>query len=242
LDQINSNQTPDSWGTATGTLNGSGGSQNLPQLQATGCVYGQCINFDGSDDYINFGNGNLDITGNITVEVWVKSSRLWSPSNQTYVNILAKDDSSNGYALRVYERSGDLKTYIEFRLMSGGTASGGLMYNVPNNFSYQSWTNIVGTRDGTGIKLYVNGMLVATATDQAPGSNTNGLYLGFSAGGVSTYGYWPGVIDNVRIYDKAVPVSLIKEQYYAGLNSIYLKGGMTEEEYVRRIGTMAVAD
>ena len=53
---------------------GAAGSQNLPQIQAKeNCVSNTCLKFDGTDDYIDFGNIlNPSRIENRTYLFWVK--------------------------------------------------------------------------------------------------------------------------------------------------------------------------
>jgi hypothetical protein len=40
--------------------------------------------------------------------------------------------------------------------------------------------------------------------------------------------------DDVRIYNAVIPISQIKEQYYAGLNKLLANGAITKDEYLLR--------
>ena len=52
--------------------------------------------------------------------------------------------------------------------------------------------------------------------------------------------YWlNGRLDNIRIYDSAIPISQIREQYYSGLEKLLANGGITEEEYLDRTKDLA---
>jgi hypothetical protein len=47
--------------------------------------------------------------------------------------------------------------------------------------------------------------------------------------------YLNGYLDDIRFYRKSIPLSQIKEQYYAGLNKLLANGGITRDEYAERI-------
>ena len=98
-----SNIGEDTWGNNHGTLYGSAGSQNLPQLQSTSeCVFGTCLKFDGTDDYVDCGNGaSLNITNQITISAWVNPVT----SAHDGFNIVSKKTNwqdFNGYNLMIY--------------------------------------------------------------------------------------------------------------------------------------------
>src|SRR5581483_11362428 len=71
-----------------------------------------------------------------------------------------------------------------------------------------TWTHLAGTYDGTTLRLYVNGTQVGTAAKTGGiAVSTNPLQIG----GDSIYGqYFSGVIDEVRIYNRALSVTEIK--------------------------------
>jgi hypothetical protein len=48
------------------------------------------------------------------------------------------------------------------------------------------------------------------------------------------------MLDDVKIYNAAIPISQVKEQYYAGLNNLLANGGITSEKYQNRIGELAI--
>jgi hypothetical protein len=73
----------------------------------------------------------------------------------------------------------------------------------------------VGTFDGGALKLYVNNTLVQTATGQAPGGAANssigyGLMTRWDPGGL-----WGGKLSIVRIYDTALDLAGVLQNYNA---------------------------
>ena len=70
-----------------------------------------------------------------------------------------------------------------------------------------TWTYLAGTYDGGTMRLYVNGVQVASrAQTGAIATSTNPLQMG----GDSIYGqYFAGIIDEVRIYNRALSVAEI---------------------------------
>ena len=76
-----------------------------------------------------------------------------------------------------------------------------------------AWTHIAFTYDGTTQRLYVNGTQVATkATTGAIQTTNNPLWIG----GNQPYGeYFNGLIDEVRVYSRALSQSEIQSDMSA---------------------------
>ncbi|HYK50479.1 MAG TPA: LamG domain-containing protein, partial [Terriglobales bacterium] len=71
-----------------------------------------------------------------------------------------------------------------------------------------TWTHFAGTYDGMTLRLYVNGTQVASRAQTGPiAISTNALQIG----GDSIYGqYFPGKIDEIRIYNRALSATEIQ--------------------------------
>jgi fibronectin type 3 domain-containing protein len=72
-----------------------------------------------------------------------------------------------------------------------------------------AWTHIVGTYDGSTIKIYNNGSLAMSTAHAGTVSNPG---RAFSVGGYSSI-YWNGYIDDLRIYNRVLTASEIAGLY-----------------------------
>ncbi len=206
---------------ATGAVTDSSGKGNTGTIVkmatstavATGKI-GQALKFDGSNDYVEVGNGSsLNITGPITVSAWI------FPKNLTSGDIFVRgQDSSPAYFQYFLSLGGDGSM---FRISNGtlGFAAGNEAASQP---TINTWSHIVGLWDGTtaanGIKLYVNGVLksVGTATFSAMWSQpTWNAYMGADV--ENTRYYFNGLIDEVRIYNRALTPSEVEGLYNSGI-------------------------
>jgi hypothetical protein len=139
---------------------------------------------------------SLDLTTGMTLEAWV------FPTTTTGVRDILVKEGSNVDIFNLYARN--WRGRPEANVFMGGTnrvaESTALAANV--------WTHVAGTYDGSVVRLFVNGVQVASTTVSGPISTSTGP---LRIGGNSLWGeYFQGVIDNVRIYNRALTAAQIQ--------------------------------
>src|SRR6266513_5324897 len=105
-------------------------------------------------------------------------------------------------------------TYFLYASVSGYCGNGGVLAGFANTavctatpLAANTWTHLAVTYDGTTLSLFRNGVLVASrAASGAAPSSTGTLQIGASQFGE----YFNGLIDEVRIYDRALSASDIQ--------------------------------
>ena len=164
---------------------------------------GSALRFDGVNDYVDCGNDpSLNITDEITIEAWVDTSL-------SYQYIVGKYEEAAflqywGYGLFV---DGG---HAEFRI---GTTH--LYYNVKSTklINDSNWHHIVGVYDKMNLIIYVDGQQTAGghySGDISPASSSFKIgkcQMGFSER------FFNGVIDEVRVYNRALSQEEIKAHY-----------------------------
>ena len=150
------------------------------------------LEFDGTNDYVTIpDNSALDITGDITLEAWVKFDDLTGSQI-----ILEKSDGGASadfsYGLRMFSSK------IRFQLGNGDAS---VVLTAPNDAPIGEWFHISGVNSSGSMTLYINGVSVATGTITGNIYTNNdsliiGNYDGFSQ-------YFDGQIDEVRIWNDA---------------------------------------
>ncbi len=149
------------------------------------CIDGNCLWYDGSDDYAKV---NVDDwLGNFTVSQWV-----WANiSNQTtYAATFAIDDNAGSNQSFQHMISSS-----EWRLHNNQTMLFG-------DVTPQYWTHLVTVYDAGEIRQYMDGVLVNTNSFPNGSINNFDLYkLGVNRAGNS---YFEGMIDNLMIWDTAL--------------------------------------
>ena len=158
---------------------------------------GRAGTFDGDGDYLDCGNDeSLNITGPITIELWLKA-KSWGSGNGDY--FVSKAQSNQGYVLEQDAGS------VRFRLFEKGVLAGQATFPNP---SLNAWHHVVGTYDGTNLRLYLDGVLKDTSGTVPPITGTGGnLYISWWFG---AYGFFNGLIDEVKIYNYALTEEMVR--------------------------------
>ena len=168
-----------------------------PARSAAGCLehrrtYGGALSFNGVDSLVRVANSaSLNLGAAMTLEAWIQPTAAqsgWRTIVQREVDAYFLNASTAAAACGppAAAHSGGATVFV-----SGPTAS-------PVN----AWTHVALTYDGTILQLYVNGVQAASqARTGSIQASSNPLRIG----GNSPYGeYFQGLIDEVRIYNRAL--------------------------------------
>jgi hypothetical protein len=188
----------------TGTL-GGGTAAYEPSWQSAGkCKRGACLNFDGDDDYINIGHNSTIEPADVTIELWIKPTD-WDHAAVAGALLIKRSVESDGYFI-FYEAN----TYDTIHFDWGGNA---YRWNTGYVPPINEWTHMVFTRDTSGRKLFINGVLENSTVD-AGASVASGAAL--TIGGATTNYSYNGAIDEIRIYNYARTQEQIAWDYNKG--------------------------
>jgi len=208
-DNPNSSSIKDSSSNAN---NGTKYSSGQPTETDAKIARGQ--SFDGSDDYISItDSSSLNITGNVTLEAWVKLSNTSQSLYATAIS-LGSDSPSSGWGAGLRR----------------GTSQNGFYIYIPSSeysASFSSlntnWHHLVGVRNGTTVYAYVDGSLTSSSSCSS-GSlrHANATNIGTLLPYSTTY--INGIIDEVRIFNTAKSSAWIKASYHSTNNSLVSYG------------------
>lgn len=170
------------------------------------------ISFNGNYDVVNCGgsgvNGIYDLTASLTLDVWVKPTTL---RNNSFIITKGWGDT-----FQILANS----TKYEFDIY-GPTVS--VSHSVISTTTpvINKWYNIVGTFDGSNLKIYINGTLENTSAYSGPIYSSPGFNL--AVGNIShmiTSTTYPdkGFIGNIsvaKVYNIAISSSDVLQNYNA---------------------------
>ncbi|HTI34124.1 MAG TPA: LamG-like jellyroll fold domain-containing protein, partial [Miltoncostaea sp.] len=173
--------------------------------------YGRAVQLDGADDFVDLGNPTaLQMTGSMTVSAWVRSTAF--PSDDAAI---VSKRATQGWQLDITPDRGPRT--IGFKL----SASGGDMFRYgQTTLQTGTWYHVAGVYDATArtMHVYLNGQLddgtLAGTVAAAQVNSSANVDIGRRpSGGFLT----TGVIDDVRIYNRALSASEVLADMQTGL-------------------------
>ena len=180
-------------GTTTADASGKGHVGTLSgAMWTTSGKNGKALSFDGVNDFVSSPDAaDLDLTNRMTLEAWVKPAAL-----SDWNTVVMKEGTATTLAYSLYANNGKPRPSFTIRINADREAEGTVA--LPLN----TWTHLAGTYDGTTMRLYVNGVQVGT---RAQTGNVAASARTLRIGGNSIWGeYFNGLIDDVRIYNRAL--------------------------------------
>jgi hypothetical protein len=161
---------------------------------------GGALQFDGSDDRVHL--GALDVAGDaVTLSVWFKADRF---DHLSYHDARLISKASGSAEQDHYWMLSGIKsngTRLRFRLKTGGTTS--TLIASSGDLAAGAWIHAAAVYDGSSMKLYKDGVLVGQMpkSGNLSTSGSAGAFIGANPDG---YGPFDGVLDDVRIYGRAL--------------------------------------
>ena len=166
--------------------------------EAASGVSGRSGGFNGITSYANVLNPTSLQTDSMTIVSFIK------PTNLSGKKVIAsKISSNNGWELFL---DGNV-----LKLTSGSnTISATSSFIVAGN-----WFSVAGSVSGDSMKLYVNGKLLNTVASSQTSANTASDFL---IGKNATTGFFNGLIDDVRFYNRALSTLEINRTFDVYIN------------------------
>jgi len=169
--------------------------------------YGTALRFDGGaeEDCVTVAHSpDLELTGNFTMEAWVR------PEGSLFGDTILFKEFAEGTGPTYFLAIGfNEKGKLQGEFVESEEPEVTETVVSPKALPEYKWTHVAFSFDGAKQRLYVNGELVATNSATGGAVASSGpLQIGCAKGWESDY-FW-GKIDEVRIYDRTLPVGEIE--------------------------------
>jgi hypothetical protein len=207
LGESSGTSAADSKGSNTGTYT------NGPALALAGALAGDAdtaAGFDGTNDYVNVPYAAALNPAQFTVEAWVdptsgsgnwyEVASSWSNSGSRWIGYALEINPSNNWIVYVGDGS-----HVE------PSAVGPVRV-------LNAWTHLAVTYDGSTLRLYVNGTQAASTatTFYAGNSSPVAFEIGAEYANGTQGAFFPGVIDDVAVYNRALTATEVQLHYDSG--------------------------
>jgi len=174
------------------------------------------LSYDGAGDYVSVVNDpTLKITGPITLAAWVNFDSLGATSDWKGLvakwNHTAQGGSGWGYGL--FKASGTNQIAFITASAAGGGYADAQADDPP---ALNTWYHVVGTYDGSIMRLYINGELqTATGTQSSIYDNDEPVTIGTFE---TNNNFWlNGTIDEVAIWNRSLSGNEVLDIYKRGV-------------------------
>ena len=192
-------------GTVAYDSSGNGHDGNLTNgpTWTTGKI-GGALSFDGVDDYFDLGNSDLlKNKSNLTTSLW-----LWT--NETRSGNMELICLNLVYTTTIYTNN----SKNHFNSGNGSNWYGG--FETQGSISLSKWEHLATTLDSSGIKIFINGILDTTKSNNSIGASNYKTTFGAKDSGGSVVNCYKGLIDDVRIYDRTLSAAEVQALYNLG--------------------------
>jgi len=205
---------PGSYDVSLTVTNSLGTSQVTMEdyITITSLDYGNlALLFDGINDYVEVSNEEaFDFTTALTLELWIKPASL-----SGIQGVISKNFGNNAHPYQI--RLHDDEVLFGFYSNTIGWQP---VQTTSANLQVGQWYHIACTYNMTQAKIYINGVQKALAYKnfEIP-QNDQPLEIGRSKD--VGYEYFPGIIDEVRVWD----IALSEEEIFDNMCGNYLNSG-----------------
>jgi hypothetical protein len=192
-------------GTSSADRSGHGNTAYISAASwASTGKYGRALSFNGTSSVVVVRDStSLDLTGGMTLEAWVRPAATMSG----WRNVLRKE-RAGGWVYRLAANSDVNRPALSIYATVQRTLSAGAALQ-PG-----TWTHIAATYDGRYHRLYINGLLAGTQSQSGPIRTSSGA---LQIGGNLTGNLFKGLIDEIRVYNRALSVTEIRADMNAAV-------------------------
>ena len=155
-----------------------------------------CVNVPASDE--------LKITGEITMAAWINQDS-WGTDGQWFDKNCHNGGEHSSYGIGAFNGGTNFNMFL-------GTGNGRPTLSQPHGLDEKKWYHVVGTYDGSTMRVYVDGEVAAEKDEKFDfkGTNDQDLRIGCSKDR-ARYTFEDGSIDEAAVWRRALSEAEIKE-------------------------------
>ena len=164
-------------------------------------IFGDALKFNGTDDFISLGKDFMEGWGSLTVEAWINIAdfphdlKVIGSDKKLALEIDNPDDKKVRWVTRLAEWGWQTAIYSEASVEAG------------------VWYYLAATYDGKGQSLYINGQKVASVSAMPGTLNVRDADMIIGAYTAGHTGKFSGIIDEVKIFNRALSDDEIMDNY-----------------------------
>lgn len=193
-------------GTALTDVSGNGNVGTVRGARFVTGRAGTALQFDGYDDWVTVADSaSLDLATGMTIEAWVKPTN-WMSGWET---VVLKERGAGALAYALYAHDG-APSPGGYAVPAGTINLGGPDEAIRGSsaLSVGSWVHLAATYDGSLLRFYINGALIASRAQSGfIEASASPLRMGGNAAWSNEF--FAGILDDVRIYNRALSAAEI---------------------------------
>jgi hypothetical protein len=210
LDENNGLTATDAVGYNNGTL------VNGPEWRPSDGKIRGALAFDGFDDRVDL--GTIDVEGGIglTITFWFKADNFDTPDARFISKATGLENDQHYWMVSTFDEGA-----LRFRLKTDGSTD--VLISNSGEIQPSQWYHVAATYDGSQMRIYKNAIEIASR-DKSGNIDTNPIVytaIGNQPSGAGSRAF-DGIIDDFRIYNRALSISEIQNLMKGTLNTIYL--------------------
>ena len=172
------------------------GTVNGATYTTLGCQNSGCYDFDGDNDYINYGNDDsLDFANSFTISAWIYPTSF--PTYGTIIDRGSVTGSDEGYLFFIRNDFETISLWDGTPIDADASA-----------ISLNTWQHVVVVYSNANVYFYVDGVPKGGGAWSYAPSGSADFYIGALDGSSELF---DGNIDEVMIWDRALTPSEISE-------------------------------
>ena len=205
-------------GSTANDASGNGNDGSLVGAAWAPGFFGNALMFDGVSDHVDI--GTLDVPGNeLTISFWMKAASFDNAGAKFISKAQGPLLQDQFWTVGTIFSFGQMKLAFRLRTSDGTTST---FTQVTGGIETGVWTYVTATYDGSFMTLYKNGNGLGGLTKSGVIATDSlvPVWIGNSPAGLGSLEAFDGIIDEVRIYNRALNQSEIQQDMNTSIASL----------------------